>query len=136
MISCEGLWQDGKSSFPPLFSSWISGQMEICSFCENVLADVEIWKLRPVLKYLTGLDKYFKAYGQKLGSSFWFYNVHVHTAANYLSLIFRVFHYELLRVQLTKLTATFYDLIWSFKKSINYKQLWKDYKINFTVEKK
>ncbi len=60
--------------------------MEIVSFCENVLADVEIWKLQPVLKYLTDFDKYFKAYGQKLGSSFWFYNVHVHTAASHLSL--------------------------------------------------
>ncbi len=67
--------------------------MEIVSFCENVLADVEIWKLQPVLKYLTDFDKYFKAYGQKLGSSFWFYNVHVHTAASYLSLVFRVFNF-------------------------------------------
>ncbi len=67
--------------------------MEMVSFCENVLADVEIWKLQPVLKYLTDFDKYFKAYGQKLGSSFWFYNVHVHTAASHLSLVFRVFHF-------------------------------------------
>ncbi len=89
--------------------------MEIVSFCENVLADVEIWKLQPVLKYLTDFDKYFKAYGQKLGSSFWFYNVHVHTAASYLSL-------ELLRVQLTKLTATFNNLIWSLNKIY---KLWK-----------